>query len=65
MHMQLLDAKCRVESAKAVLGAWLETLGRQSQEEANMVGAIMFLLDGVPEAIDAAENEQITTTRKN
>ena len=51
--LPLPDAARQVEQAQSVLSMWLEFC--KDTEEANKIAAIITLLDGVPEAIDAAE----------
>jgi len=51
--LPLLEAARQVEQAQSVLSMWLELC--KDTEEANKIAAIITLLDGVPEAMDAAE----------
>ncbi|MFT2793659.1 hypothetical protein ACMV5I_26930 [Serratia sp. T13T92] len=48
--MQLIDAQCRAEQARAVLDMWLEAEILDHSETA-LVGALITILDGVPESI--------------
>lgn len=51
--LPLPDAARQVEQAQSVLSMWLELC--KNAKEANKIAAIITLLDGVPEAMDAAE----------
>lgn len=51
-----IDAKCRVEQAQAVLGTWLEVTVA-TDRDVTLIGAVMSLLEGVPEAINETETE--------
>ena len=51
--LPLPNAARQVEQAQSVLSMWLELC--KEGDEANKVAAIITLLDGIPEAIDAAE----------
>ncbi|KMV68682.1 hypothetical protein AI29_07900 [bacteria symbiont BFo2 of Frankliniella occidentalis] len=51
--LPLLEAARQVEQAQSVLSMWLELC--KDTEEANKIAVIITLLDGVPEAMDAAE----------
>ncbi|CZV84653.1 MULTISPECIES: hypothetical protein [Enterobacteriaceae] len=51
------DAVCQVEQAQAVLSLWLETTTRKDGDLSRMIGALMTLLDGVPESMDEAESK--------
>lgn len=48
MILCLDDAVCRVEQAQAVLSMWLET-NTTDDMESGVIGAVITLLDGVPE----------------
>ncbi|HBE9082236.1 hypothetical protein [Serratia fonticola] len=48
--MQLIDAQCRAEQARAVLDMWLEAEILDHSESA-LVCALITILDGVPESI--------------
>lgn len=50
------DAQCRVEQAQALLSVWMEAETGDKTTWA-LIGAIITLLDGVPEAVKAAEYE--------
>ncbi|MBT0727440.1 hypothetical protein HGT73_08575 [Rosenbergiella australiborealis] len=52
--LPLPNAARQVEQAQSVLSMWLELC--KNAEEANKIAAIITLLDGVPEAMDAAES---------
>lgn len=48
--MQLIDAQCRAEQARAVLDMWLEA-EILDHSETGLVCALITILDGVPESI--------------
>jgi hypothetical protein len=52
----LIDARGRVEQAKAALSVWLEAT-RATERDTNMIGAVMSLLEGVTEAMDEADGK--------
>lgn len=52
--LPLPSAARQVEQAQSFLSMWLELC--KDTEEANKIAAIITLLDGVPEAMDAAES---------
>lgn len=46
-------ASCKVRGAQAVLSLWLESVNPGNGDlEANLIGSILALLDGVPEVLD-------------
>ncbi|MGA8120382.1 hypothetical protein [Rouxiella badensis] len=47
------DARCQVMQAQAVLSLLLNTMSLKDGNLLDAVGAIMTLLDGVPEAMDS------------
>ncbi len=53
--LELLDARLHVEQARAVLGFWLEATSIEAEEK-TMICALMSLLEGVPEAMQEAED---------
>ena len=57
-QLQLIDATRQVEQAQTVLSMWLErtTQGR-SPELTRLIGSILTLLHGVPEAMSEAESQ--------
>ncbi|WP_447870007.1 hypothetical protein [Serratia fonticola] len=54
--MPLIDARGRVEQAKATLSVWLEVTSADDESDIHMIGAVMSLLEGVTEAMDEAES---------
>ena len=50
-NIQLIEAQCRIEQVQTVLGFWLEGASPSKL----MIGAVMSLLNGVPEAIQEAD----------
>ncbi|KFK94281.1 hypothetical protein IV04_13055 [Serratia sp. Ag1] len=50
----MIDAGCRVEQALVVLSTWLE-ITMADDRSAILIGAVMSLLDGVPEVIEKAD----------
>lgn len=54
--ISLLDNYCRVRQAQAVLPLWLESMGKECHES-DLVGSLLSLLYGVPEAISKADGE--------
>lgn len=55
--VSLADSICRVQQAQAVLSIWLERTTTDHGDTADLLGAILSLLDGLPDAMDAAEDE--------
>ena len=56
-HLQLIDATCHVEQAQAVLSLWLERTSKDSDPDLpRLLGSIITLLNGVPEAMSEAES---------
>ncbi len=53
---QLEDATCQVEQAQAVLAMWLELTTSNNNGIAKKIGALITLLDGVPEVMVEANN---------
>ena len=53
-NIQLIEAQCRIEQVQTVLGFWLEGAS-PSHRDKLMIGAVMSLLNGVPEAIQEAD----------
>ncbi|SUX36272.1 Uncharacterised protein [Cedecea davisae] len=49
--MQIIDALCRVEQAQQVLSVWMEA-NISDSTTFHMMGALVSLLEGVPEAIE-------------
>lgn len=58
-RLALIDATCRVGQAQEVLAMWLEGLHKSEAAEARMIGALISILDGVPEAMTSAEEKLI------
>ncbi|HAT3677927.1 hypothetical protein [Serratia marcescens] len=56
-QVSLADSICRVQQAQAVLSIWLEraSLRTHSNGEEDLIGAIISLLQGIPEIMDDAE----------
>lgn len=57
--MPLCDAICRVEQAQGVLSVWMEMGIFNRTLSPSMVGALITLLEGVPEAMNAANSELV------
>lgn len=56
-HLQLIDATCQVEQAQAVLSLWLERTTKDSDPDLpRLLGSIITLLHGVPEAMREADS---------
>ncbi|EPG2864913.1 hypothetical protein QEG60_003403 [Pluralibacter gergoviae] len=55
--VSLADSICRVQQAQAVLSIWLERTTTDHGDTADLIGAILSLLDGIPDVMDAAEDE--------
>ncbi|MDK6509597.1 hypothetical protein [Klebsiella oxytoca] len=56
-HLQLIDATCQVEQAQAVLSLWLERTSKDSDPDLpRLLGSIITLLNGVPEAMSEADS---------
>lgn len=57
-QLQLIDATRQVEQAQAVLSMWVErTPQYPSPELTHLIGSILTLLHGVPEAMSEAESQ--------
>lgn len=57
-QLQLIDATRQVEQAQAVLSMWVErTTQCPSPELTRLIGSILTLLHGVPEAMSEAESQ--------
>ncbi len=54
--MPIVDALCRVEQAQQVLSVWMEA-NISDSTTFHMMGALVSLLEGVPEAIEEADKE--------
>ena len=52
-NIQLIEAQCRIEQVQTVLGFWLEGASPSNRDKL-MIGAVMSLLNGVPEAIQGS-----------
>ncbi|CZW28576.1 Uncharacterised protein [Enterobacter hormaechei] len=56
--LQLIDATCQVEQAQAVLSMWLESTTKDSHPDlSRLIGSVLTLLHGVPEAMEEAESQ--------
>lgn len=57
-QLQLIDATCQIEQAQAVLSMWLERTNKDSDPDLpRLIGSILTLLHGVPEAMSEAESQ--------
>ncbi|EAZ9465503.1 hypothetical protein NP48_003705 [Salmonella enterica] len=57
-QLQLIDAACQIKQAQAVLSMWLESGDKDYGPELPcLIGSILALLHGVPEAMEEAESE--------
>lgn len=57
-QLQLIDATCQIEQAQAVLSMWLERTSKSSDPDLpRLIGSILTLLHGVPEAMEEAESK--------
>ncbi|MFP3095242.1 MULTISPECIES: hypothetical protein [Enterobacteriaceae] len=57
-QLQLVDATCQIEQAQAVLSMWLESTNKDSDPDLpRLIGSILTLLHGVPEAMSEAESQ--------
>ncbi|EBW7999826.1 hypothetical protein E1871_06085 [Salmonella enterica subsp. enterica serovar Mgulani] len=57
-QLQLVDATCQIEQAQAVLSMWLERTNKDSDPDMpRLIGSILTLLHGVPEAMSEAESQ--------
>ncbi|HDL6674299.1 TPA: hypothetical protein PXJ49_003255 [Yersinia enterocolitica] len=54
---QLEDVTCQVKQAQAVLAMWLELATNNKNDVSDKIGAIITLLDGVPEVMIAANSK--------
>lgn len=56
-NLSLIDATCQVEQAQAVLSLWMESIQKDSDPDLpRLLGSLMTLLNGVPEAMNEAES---------
>ncbi|WP_171887962.1 hypothetical protein [Klebsiella variicola] len=56
-HLPLIDATYQVEQAQAVLSLWMERISKDSDPDLpRLLGSLMTLLNGVPEAMSEAES---------
>lgn len=46
-------ARCQIMQAQAVLSLWLNTMTSSDGNLPDMIGAVMTLLEGVPEVMEA------------
>ncbi|CRY69787.1 hypothetical protein [Yersinia pekkanenii] len=53
---QLEDVTCQVRQAQAVLAMWLELATDSKKDTTDKIGAVITLLDGVPEVMVEANN---------
>ena len=57
-QLQLVDATCQIEQAQSVLSMWLERTNKDSDPDLpRLIGSILTLLHGVPEAMSEAESQ--------
>lgn len=57
-QLQLVDATCQIEQAQAVLSMWLERTSKDADPDLpRLIGSILTLLHGVPEAMSEAESQ--------
>lgn len=54
---QLEDVTCQVKKAQAVLAMWLELTTSNKNDISDKIGAVITLLDGVPEVMIEANND--------
>ncbi|HBX7649735.1 TPA: hypothetical protein MIG41_09165 [Klebsiella pneumoniae] len=57
--LSLADSACRIQQAQEVLSIWLEATNKNDSGTANLIGAIITLLDGIPELMDSVEGELV------
>ncbi|CNI58937.1 hypothetical protein [Yersinia mollaretii] len=53
---QLEDVTCQVRQAQAVLAMWLELASSNKSDISDKIGAVITLLDGVPEVMVEVNN---------
>ena len=57
-QLQLIDAACQIEQSQAVLSMWLEsTTNKTDPDLPRLIGSILTLLHGVPEAMSEDESK--------
>lgn len=57
-QLQLIDAARQIEQAQAVLSMWLESTTKDTSPDLpRLIGSILTLLHGVPEAMEEAESK--------
>ena len=57
--VSLADSTCRIQQAQEVLSLWLEATNKNDSGTAKLIGAIISLLDGIPELMDSVEGELV------
>ncbi|HHP5652940.1 TPA: hypothetical protein ACSC6J_000165 [Klebsiella quasipneumoniae] len=57
--LSLIDSACRIQQEQEVLSLWLEATNKNDSGTANLIGAIISLLDGIPELMDSVEGELV------
>ena len=55
--LSLIDSACRIKQAQQVLSLWLEAPIKKDSGTDHLIGAVITLLDGIPELMDSAEDE--------
>lgn len=57
--LSLIDSACRIQQAQEVLSLWLEATNKNDSGTAKLIGAVITLLDGIPELMDSVEGELV------
>lgn len=57
--LSLIDSACRIKQAQQVLSLWLEAPIKKDSGTDHLIGAVITLLDGIPELMDSVEGELV------
>ena len=58
-ELSLIDSACRIKQAQQVLSLWLEAPIKKDSGTDHLIGAVITLLDGIPELMDSVEGELV------
>ena len=51
--LSLIDSACRIKQAQQVLSLWLEAPIKKDSGTDHLIGAVITLLDGIPDLMDS------------
>ena len=57
--LSLIDSACRIQQAQQVLSLWPEAPIKKDRGTVHLIGAVITLLDGIPELMDSVEGELV------